>query len=135
MQFDLNEKTTVWYYMVKNQLIPTSHNSFIKRTRVMMVYCLMKGIEFNFGQLIRDQIRVCSEKTRDPFFFPSPITKLCLRVGVEVNEEDVVTPKKSATSMRRVWRYSIVREEDSPPTASVLETREVVTREQYDELV
>lgn len=37
--------------------------------------------------------------------------------------------------MRRVQEYSIVREEDSLTIAIDPETHEVVTREQYDELV
>lgn len=42
---DLNEKATVWSNVVKNRLIRTSHDSFIKRSRVMMLYCLIKGVD------------------------------------------------------------------------------------------
>lgn len=47
----------------------------------------------------------------------------------------LVTPKKPTTSFRRVRGYSIVCEEDSPITTTNSETRWVVTRDQYDELV
>ncbi|XP_022158483.1 uncharacterized protein LOC111024964 [Momordica charantia] len=42
--------------------------------------------------------------------------------GMKANDEDVVTPKKSATSMRRVRGYLIVREEDSSITVADPET-------------
>lgn len=59
-----------------------------------------------------------------PIFFPSLKTESCLRVSMEADNEDVVTPKKPTISMRRVWGYSIVREEDSLITTVDLETRE-----------
>ncbi|XP_022159289.1 uncharacterized protein LOC111025702 [Momordica charantia] len=123
----------MWSYVVKNLLISTSYDSSIQQIRVMIVYILMKGIEFNFSELIRNEIWVCAEKMVGPLIFPARIMELCLKAGVEADVEDVVMSKKSATSIRRVRGYLIVREEDSPITAADPDTRGVVTREQYDE--
>lgn len=58
-----------------------------------------------------------------------------MKAGVEADSEDGVTPKNSATSMRRVRGYSLIREEDCPTTVMAPRTLRVVTQEQYDELV
>lgn len=55
--------------------------------------------------------------------FPALIIELTLKEGVESDNKDVVTPKKPATSMKRVRGYSLVGEEDFPTTATTPETQ------------
>lgn len=81
---DIIEEDVIWFYMVKNRIMSTSHDTTIQRDQVMLVYCMMKGFDLTYGQLIRDQIMACAQRKRGKLFFPSLITSLCMTAGVEI---------------------------------------------------
>lgn len=74
--------------------MPSTHVSDISKEWALLLYALMKHMPMNVGSIIYSFILHCSKITNAGFSFPSLITALCVRAGVQyASREKLIQPK------------------------------------------
>ncbi|KOM31355.1 hypothetical protein LR48_Vigan01g091000, partial [Vigna angularis] len=64
--------------------------------RALLLYCVLKGMSINIGQVIANEIHVCANtmKHKAPLGHPSLITHLCELAGVNISTPPFERPRK-----------------------------------------
>ncbi|KOM40739.1 hypothetical protein LR48_Vigan04g093700 [Vigna angularis] len=78
---------TYWMAFSHANIQPCSHVSDITLSRALLLYCAIRNLNVNIGQVIADEIRVCANTTNSkaPLGHPSLITHLCKIAGVDTS--------------------------------------------------
>ena len=86
----------VWYQAIRTHLLPTTHIETLNKERLILLYCILENRGVNIGKLIQRKISACAFKLKGGLFFPSLITELCLRLGLEISPADELLPNTGA---------------------------------------
>ncbi|MCH86096.1 hypothetical protein A2U01_0006950, partial [Trifolium medium] len=83
----------VWYQFIKHSLMPTSHNEFVNKTRLVLLHCITAMQHVNVGKIISKEINECSTPQLGMLYFPCLITGLCRKILIiEYKNDDVMAP-------------------------------------------
>ncbi|KOM24873.1 hypothetical protein LR48_Vigan10s000200 [Vigna angularis] len=95
-----------------------SHVSNITLSRVLFIYCAIRNLNVNIGQVIADEISVCANTSNNkaPLGHPSLITHLCKIAGVDTSAPPFERPRKAIDEA--YYRQYCGGEEASQPVAT-----------------
>ncbi|KOM43222.1 hypothetical protein LR48_Vigan05g082600 [Vigna angularis] len=84
---DLTLLAKYWMAFSHANIQPCSHVSDITLSRALFLYCVLRNMSINIGQLIANEIQMCANtmNNKAPLGHPSLITHLCKIAGVELN--------------------------------------------------
>ncbi|KOM49658.1 hypothetical protein LR48_Vigan08g048500 [Vigna angularis] len=84
---DLIPLAKYWMAFSHANIQPCSHVSDITVSRALLLYCVLRGMSINIGQVIANEIQVCANtmNNKAPLGHPSLITHLCELVGVNIS--------------------------------------------------
>ncbi|KOM50127.1 hypothetical protein LR48_Vigan08g095400 [Vigna angularis] len=76
---------------------PCSHVSDITLSRALFIYCAIRNLNVNIGQVIGDEISMCANTSNNkaPLGHPSLITHLCKIAGVDTSAPPFERPRKA----------------------------------------
>lgn len=80
---DLTTEARIWLNIICSRVSPCTYMTFVTELCTCMVSCLISGIALNVGQIVLEEWRHYKIQSGTLFPFPSLITELCKRVGVE----------------------------------------------------
>ncbi|KOM43145.1 hypothetical protein LR48_Vigan05g074900 [Vigna angularis] len=94
---DLTPLAKYWMTFSHANIQPCSHVSDITLSRALLLYCAIRNLNVNIGQVIVDEIRVCANKTKNkaPLGHPSLITHLCKIARVDNSAPPFERPRKA----------------------------------------
>ncbi|KOM41071.1 hypothetical protein LR48_Vigan04g126900 [Vigna angularis] len=93
---DLTPLAKYWMTFSHANIRPCSHVSDITVSRALLLYCVMKGMSINIGQVIANEIQVCANtmNNKAPLGHPSLVTHLCGLAGVNISTLLFERPRK-----------------------------------------
>ena len=74
----------------------------------------MDGREVNVAKLVQKEISACAFKHKGYLFFPSLVTDLCLRFGVDVKATDKILANTAAISTIAIKRFTSKAAKSAP---------------------
>ncbi|KOM49855.1 hypothetical protein LR48_Vigan08g068200 [Vigna angularis] len=94
---DLTPLAKYWMAFSHANIQPCSHVSDITLSRALLLYCAIRNLNVNIGQVISDEIRVCANTTNNkaPLGHPSLITHLYKIAGVDTSAPPFERPRKA----------------------------------------
>ncbi|KOM28355.1 hypothetical protein LR48_Vigan530s000700 [Vigna angularis] len=94
---DLTPLAKYWMAFSHANIQPCSHVSDITLSRAILIYCAIRNLNVNIGQVIADEIRMCANTTNSkaPLGHPSLITHLCKIAGVDTSAPPFERPRKA----------------------------------------
>ncbi|KAL5549974.1 hypothetical protein UlMin_000150 [Ulmus minor] len=104
---DLHPLAKVWYHIVRTKLLPTTHIETVSKERLLLLDCILEKKGINVGKLIQKEISSCASRQKGCLFFPSLITELCMRTGVEVTSADKILLNSGMIDTNSIKRFTI----------------------------
>ncbi|KOM41131.1 hypothetical protein LR48_Vigan04g132900, partial [Vigna angularis] len=94
---DLTPLSKYWMAFSHANIQPCSHVSDITISTALLLYCVLRGLSINIGQVIANEIQVCANtmNRKTPLGHPSLITHLCELVGVNISAPPFEMPRKA----------------------------------------
>ncbi|KOM57697.1 hypothetical protein LR48_Vigan11g073000 [Vigna angularis] len=94
---DLTPLAKYWMTFSHANIQSCSHVSNITVSRALLLYCVLRGLSINIGQVITNEIQVCANtmNSKAPLEHPSLITHLCELVGVNISAPPFERPRKA----------------------------------------
>ncbi|KOM50043.1 hypothetical protein LR48_Vigan08g087000 [Vigna angularis] len=94
---DLTPLAKYWMAFSHANIQPCSHVSDITLSRALFIYCAIRNLNVNIGQVIADEISVCANTSNNkaPLGHPSLITHLCKLAGVDTSVPPFERPRKA----------------------------------------
>ncbi|KAK8590049.1 hypothetical protein V6N13_088840 [Hibiscus sabdariffa] len=90
----------LWNTFVKRNLMPTSHNQTVDRTRLVLINTIITGYKFNVGEVIAKELSEACQNDKGILAFPCIISALCRRATVPTrpndNQRDSLAPTPEA---------------------------------------
>ncbi|KOM24864.1 hypothetical protein LR48_Vigan576s000100 [Vigna angularis] len=96
-RIDLTPLTKYWMAFSHANIQPCSHVSDITLSRALFIYCAIRNLNVNIGQVIADEISGCANTSnnKEPLGHPSLITHLCKIAGVDTSAPPFERPRKA----------------------------------------
>ncbi|KAL4333413.1 hypothetical protein GQ457_07G007040 [Hibiscus cannabinus] len=126
-RLSLLPEAKLWNTFVKRNLMPTSHNQTVDRTRLLLINTIMTGYRVNIGEILAKELAAACANDKGILAFPYLISALCRRAAVPMDVADIAplniampTPPASSTpeaAAQAEDSYLDARAEDSYPTA------------------
>ncbi|KOM34766.1 hypothetical protein LR48_Vigan02g091600 [Vigna angularis] len=94
---DLNPLAKYWMAFSHANIQPCSHVFDITLSRELLLYCAIRNLNVNIGQVIANEIRMCANtiNNKAPLGHPSLITHLCKIAGVDTSAPPFERPRKA----------------------------------------
>ncbi|KOM31589.1 hypothetical protein LR48_Vigan01g114400 [Vigna angularis] len=85
-----------WMAFSHANIQPCSHVSNITVHNTILLYCILRGLNINIGQVIADEIHrcVCGATSKAPLGHPSLITYLCEAADIDVSRPPLERPRQ-----------------------------------------
>ncbi|KOM26044.1 hypothetical protein LR48_Vigan221s000600 [Vigna angularis] len=96
-RIDLTPLAKYWMAFSHANIEPCSHVSDITLSRALFIYCAIRNLNVNIGQVIADEISVCvnTSNNKAPLGHPFLITHLCKIAGVDTSVPPFERPRKA----------------------------------------
>ncbi|KAK8525396.1 hypothetical protein V6N12_014088 [Hibiscus sabdariffa] len=91
----LRPEARLWNTFVKRNIIPTSHNQTVDRTRLLLIHTIMTGYQINIGEIIAQEIAEACQNDKGILAFLCIISALCQRATVPTSPADKCTAEKT----------------------------------------
>ncbi|KAK8518027.1 hypothetical protein V6N12_033019 [Hibiscus sabdariffa] len=102
----LRPEVKLWNTFVKRNIMPTSHNQTVDRTRLLLIHTIMTGYRINVGEILAKELAAACANDKGILAFPYLISALCRRAAVSTSQGDKYQPEKTgwtrATYMRKM---------------------------------
>ncbi|KOM38267.1 hypothetical protein LR48_Vigan03g164900 [Vigna angularis] len=94
---DLTPLAKYWMTFSYANIQPCSHVSDITLNRELLLYCVLRNMSINIGQVIANEIQMCANtmNNKAPLGYPSLITHLYKIAGVDTSAPPLERPRKS----------------------------------------
>ncbi|KAK9010291.1 hypothetical protein V6N11_036802 [Hibiscus sabdariffa] len=96
----------LWNTFVKRNLMPTSHNQTVDRTRLLLIHTILTGYRINIGEILAKELAAACANDKGILAFPCLISALCRRAAVPTSPGDKYQPEKTGwmrtTYMRKM---------------------------------
>ncbi|KAK8684029.1 hypothetical protein V6N13_040066 [Hibiscus sabdariffa] len=84
-----------WNTFVKHNLMPTSHNQTVDRTRLLLIHTILTGYKVNIGEIIAKELAAHCANDKGVLAFPCLISDLCRRANVPMFDNDKYQAEKT----------------------------------------
>ncbi|KAE8676815.1 hypothetical protein F3Y22_tig00111582pilonHSYRG01273 [Hibiscus syriacus] len=99
---NLQLRAKLWNHFLKHKLMPTSHNTTVSLSRLLLLHSIMVSHPIDVGRIIVQQVHDCLSKKASALVFPNLITTLCRKKKVEENAFDEILPGLSSITRARL---------------------------------
>ncbi|KAL4335962.1 hypothetical protein GQ457_07G007030 [Hibiscus cannabinus] len=86
----------LWNTFVKRNLLPTSHNQTVDRTRLLLINTIMTGFRVNVGEILANELAAHCANDKGILAFPCLISALYRRANVPMFDNDKYQPEKNS---------------------------------------
>ncbi|KAL4271673.1 hypothetical protein GQ457_13G015160 [Hibiscus cannabinus] len=100
----LQPEAKLWNTFMKRNLMSTSHNQTVDRTRLVLINAIITGYKFNVREVIAKDLSEACQNEKGILAFPCIITALCRRAAVPAYPIDKYTPEKSGWTRKEYMR-------------------------------
>ncbi|KAK9033258.1 hypothetical protein V6N11_018291 [Hibiscus sabdariffa] len=90
----LQPEAKLWNTFVKRNLMPTSHNQTVDRTRLVLINAIITIYQFNVGEVIARELSAACQNDKGILAFPCIISALYRRAVVPTRPGDKYTVEK-----------------------------------------
>ncbi|KAK8669704.1 hypothetical protein V6N13_107128 [Hibiscus sabdariffa] len=87
-------KAKLWNTFVKRNLLPTSHNQTIDRTRLVLIHTIITGYRINVGEILAKELAAACSNDKGILAFPCLISALCRQAAVPTSSSDKYQAEK-----------------------------------------
>ncbi|KAK8984868.1 hypothetical protein V6N11_064414 [Hibiscus sabdariffa] len=94
-RLSLLPETKLWNTFVKCNLMPTSHNQTVDRTRLLLINTIMSGFRVNIGEILANELAAHCANDKGILAFPCLVSDLCRRANVPMFDTDKYQAKKT----------------------------------------
>ncbi|KAK8498532.1 hypothetical protein V6N12_073928 [Hibiscus sabdariffa] len=105
-RLSLRPEAKLWNTFVKRNIMPTSQNQTVDRTRLLLIHMIMTGYQVNVGEILAKELAAACANDKGIQAFPCLISALCRRAAVPTSQGDKFQPEKTgwtrATYMRKM---------------------------------
>ncbi|KAK9029001.1 hypothetical protein V6N11_026131 [Hibiscus sabdariffa] len=105
-RLSLRPEAKLWNTFVKRNIMPTSHNQIVDRTRLLLIHTIMTGYRINVGEILAKELAAACANDKGILAFPCLVSALCRRAVVSTSHGDKYQPEKTgwtrATYMRKM---------------------------------
>ncbi|KAK8540287.1 hypothetical protein V6N12_046574 [Hibiscus sabdariffa] len=84
----------LWNTFVKRNLLPTSHNQTVDRTRLVLIHTILTGYRINVGEILAKELPAACSNDKGILAFPCLISALCRRAAVPTSPSDKYQAEK-----------------------------------------
>ncbi|KAL4363813.1 hypothetical protein GQ457_04G021970 [Hibiscus cannabinus] len=109
----------LWNTFVKRNLMPTSHNQMVDRTRLVLIHTIMTGYRINVGKILAQELAAACKNDKDILAFPCLISALCRRAAVPTSPGDKYTAEKQGWT-RAVYMLKMDVADATPISVAIL---------------
>ncbi|KAL4297505.1 hypothetical protein GQ457_12G032670 [Hibiscus cannabinus] len=85
----------LWNTFVKRNLLPTSHNQTVDRTRLLLINTIMTGFKVNVGEIISNELAALCKSDKGILAFPCLVSALCRSVNTPMFDTDKYQAEKT----------------------------------------
>ncbi|KAL4331956.1 hypothetical protein GQ457_07G007920 [Hibiscus cannabinus] len=85
----------LWNTFVKRNLLPTSHNQTMDRTRLLLINTIMTGFRVNVGEILTNELAALCKSDNGILAFPCLVSALCRRVNTPMFDTDKYQAEKT----------------------------------------
>ncbi|KAK8572845.1 hypothetical protein V6N12_028885 [Hibiscus sabdariffa] len=100
----IEPESKLWNTFVKRNLMPTSHNQTVDRTRLVLINAIITGYKFNVGEVIARELSAACQNDKGILAFPCLIFALCQRAVVPAQLADKYTTEKAGWTHKEYMR-------------------------------
>ncbi|KAK8610093.1 hypothetical protein V6N13_026637 [Hibiscus sabdariffa] len=100
----LQPEAKLWNTFVKRNLMPTSHNQTVDRTRLVLINAIITVYKFNVGEVIARELSAACQNDKGILAFPYLISALCRRTAVPAQPADKYTPDEAGWTRKEYMR-------------------------------
>ncbi|KAK8656815.1 hypothetical protein V6N13_098750 [Hibiscus sabdariffa] len=90
----LRPEAKLWNTFVKRNIMPTSHNQTVDRTRLLLIHTIITGYRVNVGEILAKELAAACTNDKGILAFPCLISALCRRAAVPTNPSDKYQAEK-----------------------------------------
>ncbi|KAK8553662.1 hypothetical protein V6N13_122297 [Hibiscus sabdariffa] len=105
-RLSLRPEAKLWNTFVKRNIMPTSHNQTVDRTRLMLIHTIMMGYRINVGEILAKELAAAYANDKGILPFLCLISTVCRRAAVPTSHGDKLQAEKTgwtrATCMRKM---------------------------------
>ncbi|KAL4271980.1 hypothetical protein GQ457_13G014980 [Hibiscus cannabinus] len=94
-RLSLRPKAKLWNTFVKRNIMPTSHNQTVDRTRLLLIHTIMMGFRINVGEILAKELAAACANDKGILAFPCLISALCRRAAVPTRHADKFQAEKT----------------------------------------
>ncbi|KAK8975567.1 hypothetical protein V6N11_055715 [Hibiscus sabdariffa] len=87
-RLSLLPETKLWNTFVKRNLMPTSHNQTVDRTRLLLIHTIMTGFRVNVGEILANELAAHCANDKGILASPCLVSNLCRRANVPMFDTD-----------------------------------------------
>ncbi|KAK8547446.1 hypothetical protein V6N12_031583 [Hibiscus sabdariffa] len=84
----------LWNTFVERNILPTSHNQTVDRTRLVLIHTIITGYRINFGEILAKELVAACSNDKGILAFPCLISALCRRAAVPTSPSDKYQAEK-----------------------------------------
>ncbi|KAK8597324.1 hypothetical protein V6N12_065795 [Hibiscus sabdariffa] len=92
----LRPEAKLWNTFVKRNIMPTSHNQTVDRTRLLLIHTILTGYRINVGEIMAKELAAACVNDKGILAFPCLISALCRRAAVPAHHGDKFQAEKKA---------------------------------------
>ncbi|KAK8640255.1 hypothetical protein V6N13_008014 [Hibiscus sabdariffa] len=91
---NLRPDAKLWNTFVKRNIMPTSHNQTVDRTRLLLIHTIITGYRINVGEILAKELAAACANDKGILAFPCLISALCRRAAVPTSPSDKYQAEK-----------------------------------------
>ncbi|KAK8528248.1 hypothetical protein V6N12_074782 [Hibiscus sabdariffa] len=92
---NLLPEAKLWNTFVKRNLMPTSHNQTVDRTRLLLINIILTGYRVNIGEILAQELAAACANDKGILAFPCLVSTLCRKVAVPTYDGDKYQSEKT----------------------------------------
>ncbi|KAL4339496.1 hypothetical protein GQ457_08G033720 [Hibiscus cannabinus] len=100
----LQPEAKLWNTFMKRNLMSTSHNQTVDRTRLVLINAIITGYKFNIGEVIARELSKACQNDKGILAFPCIISALCRRAVILAHPTEKYTLEKSGWTRKEYMR-------------------------------
>ncbi|KAK8676049.1 hypothetical protein V6N13_034103 [Hibiscus sabdariffa] len=85
----------LWNTFIKRNLMPTSHNQTVDRTRLLLIHTIMTGYRVNVVEILANELAAHCANDKGILAFPCLVSDLCRRANVPMFDTDKYQAEKT----------------------------------------
>ncbi|KAK8662703.1 hypothetical protein V6N13_024594 [Hibiscus sabdariffa] len=93
-RLSLRPDAKLWNTFVKRNIMPTSHNQTVDRTRLLLIHTILTGYRINVGEILAKELVAACANDKGILAFPCLISALCRRAAVPTSPSDKYQAEK-----------------------------------------